>query len=321
MKTFLGAVSFCLAAGICSAAPPENTLPPAAAQALRAPGRVVLYSLEPWDHPAAGEKTFHKVRILGRTELDGTRSAAAIAELEAAVAGWDGLRAACFDPRHALRVTAKGHTYDFLLCYDCHQLEVYRDNKDFASLGAAGSPQVLDELLSAAKVPLSWSARKIEAENKRLEEAEVRWRSAMPKSIAPVWDEAIWDQFSPNLQVLRDAIGKEFPDPRQRILALFAWFGSGAGPWSGFPSYEEVAEELLLDVPTPDLIAAAQTAGLSEPQLEGAARLFGGWAFGQRRPDDRRTLPADLKRKLLDHSLKSADGDKLRRARKAFAEP
>jgi|SRR6185295_15705735 len=54
--------------------------------------------------------------------------------------------------------------------------------------------------------------------------------------------------------------------------------------------------------------------------LEGAARLFGGWEFGQRRPDDLDALPADLKKRLLDHSLKSSDADKLGRAKHAFAQ-
>ena len=95
----------------------------------------------------------------------------------------------------------------------------------------------------------------------------------------------------------------------------------GAGPWSGFPSYEEIAEKLLLEYPTPELIASAETETLTEPQLEGAARLFGGWPFGQSRPADSKALPAPLKKKLLDHSLKSTDEDKLLRARSAFGQP
>lgn len=297
---------------------PENKLPAAAVQALRAPDKVILYSLEPWDHPTAREKTLHEVKVLGQTELAGETRAAAIAELEKAVTGWDGMRAACFEPRHALRVIAKGHAYDFLLCYDCHGLVVYRDRKVLADIGAAGSPKELDALLGAAKVPTSWSARKIEEQQRQAEEAAERWMAAMPKPIAPLWEKAFPNGPDPDLREIRAAIAREYPDTRQRVLTLFAWFGSGAGPWSGFPSYESVAEDLLLDIPTADLVAAARSEGLTEPQLEGAARLFGGWDFGQRRPEDRKSLPADLKKKLLDHSLKSTDQDKLRRARSAF---
>lgn len=142
----------------------ENKLPPEAEQALRAPDKVTLYSLEPWDEPTPGDKTLRKVKVLGQTDLDGERGAMAVAEFKAAVSGWDGMIAMCFDPRHALRVTAKAHTYDFLLCYECHQLYVYRDDKLLTTLGAAGSPKVLNELLSAAKLPLSTSAEKIAAQ-------------------------------------------------------------------------------------------------------------------------------------------------------------
>jgi len=299
----------------------KNKLPPEAVQALRAPGKVILYSLEPWATPSAGEATLQRFKVLGRTELDRNQVVKAIAELEAAVAGWDGMKAACFDPRHALRLTAKGHTYDFLLCYACHNLYVYRDEELLGTSGAAGSPKVLNGLLSAAGIPLSTSDSEEDraAQRKVFEAAEARWRSAMPKSVLPLWDEVRQVQFAPDLKPLRDALAEELPDPHRRILRLFAWFGSGAGPWSGFPGYELIPEELLLDFPTPDLVAAAESENLSESQLEGAARLFGGWDFGQRRPEDLKTLPATLKKRLLDHALKSTDQDKLGRARRAFA--
>jgi hypothetical protein len=158
------------------------------------------------------------------------------------------------------------------------------------------------------------------ARAKQGEVSYARWLGAMPKSVRPLWARATRDELSPQTKPLRAALAKEFPDARLRVLALFGWYGSGDGPWSGFPSYESVAEELLLDIPTRDLVAAAQTDNLTDAQLEGAARLFGGWYFSQRRPEDRKALPAPLKKKLLDHSLKSADDDKLGRAKNAFAQ-
>lgn len=156
------------------------------------------------------------------------------------------------------------------------------------------------------------------AQAKQEEASSARWRAAMPKSVRPLWERAVRDETAPDVQPLRAALTTELPDLRQRILALFSWFGSGDGPWSGFPSYELAAEELLLDFPTADLVAAAQDANLTDTQLEGAARLFGGWDFSQRRPGDLATLPPALKKKLLDHSLESNDEDKRSRARRAF---
>jgi hypothetical protein len=149
------------------------------------------------------------------------------------------------------------------------------------------------------------------------EASYLRWRTAMPKSLKPLWESATRDPFAPDLKVLEDALAKEIPDTRERVLALFGWFGSGAGPWSGFPMYESIAEELLVKLPVSDLVSAAETDDLSEQQREGAARLFSSWPF-QRRPGDK-TLPPALKKKLLAHCLKTGDQDKRDRAKKALA--
>jgi len=132
----------------------HNNLPPDAAEALRAPEKVVLYSLEPVAPPGEKTNNFNGYKILGHVDLVQDQAVKAIVELKSVVSAWDGVVAECFEPRHALRVTAGNHTYDFLLCYECHQLEVYRDGKSIASLGATGSPKVLNGLLSAANIPL-----------------------------------------------------------------------------------------------------------------------------------------------------------------------
>jgi hypothetical protein len=121
-----------------------------------------------------------------------------------------------------------------------------------------------------------------------------------------------------NVAPLRAPLAKGIPNLHERIRALLTWFGSGAGPWSGFPGYEEVAEDLLLDYSTSDILAAMDEAPLTEAQTEGAARLFGGWTFSQKRPEDRKKLPANWKQTLLAHSLKSTNDDKRGRAERAF---
>jgi hypothetical protein len=56
-----------------------------------------------------------------------------------------------------------------------------------------------------------------------------------------------------------------------------AWFRSGAEPWSGFPGYEEIAEKLLRQYQTTELIRAVENRNLTSQELEGAARILGGW--------------------------------------------
>jgi hypothetical protein len=97
------------------------------------------------------------------------------------------------------------------------------------------------------------------------------------------------------------------------------WLGHGAGPWSGFPSYEQVPEWCLLQLPLEVLVEVAAREPRSEELLEGAARLFASWDFGQERGPELARLPADLKRALLEHARRSKDRDKRARAANAFA--
>jgi hypothetical protein len=39
-------------------------------------------------------------------------------------------------------------------------------------------------------------------------------------------------------RLLSDALRGALPALEGQALALFGWFGSGTGPWNGYPSYE-----------------------------------------------------------------------------------
>jgi hypothetical protein len=296
----------------------ENKLPGEVALALHAPDKGKLYSLEPWDEATPTDPTLHRFKIIGQLDLDRSLATSVAAEFKAAiVSSRTRLAALCFDPRHALSVTSRGTTFDLLLCYECGQLEVFNGDRLIAVLSASGTPTALNAILSANKVPLSKSGLELSAQREQFKVAESRWLAAMPSSLKPLWPDVLKDGLQPNVEPLRNALAKQFPNEQTRILGLYAWFGSGAGPWSGFPSYEMVAEELLLDFHTDALIAAAETT-TDTRQVEGAARLFGGWEFSHQRPGDLTLLPLDLKRRLLIQSLQSIDEDKRSRAQHAF---
>lgn len=149
---------------------------------------------------------------------------------------------------------------------------------------------------------------------------EERWDKAMPESVKSGWANAL-DQFGMvDSKPLAEALAKAVPDTTQRIRSLLEWFGSGAGPWSGYPAYEGGAEDLLMLHPTNAILAAIQSGPLTIAQTEGAARLFGGWTFGKQRPKDREILPKDLKNRLWDHVKSTTDKDKRARAEAAFAD-
>jgi hypothetical protein len=146
--------------------------------------------------------------------------------------------------------------------------------------------------------------------------AAERWQFAMPRSLRPFFDDMRGG--APPHAEWRIAIAAEFPDTDVRARVLLEWYGSGLGPWSGFPAYEGVAENLLLELPLGVLVRAFAREPRSKQVVEGMARLFGGWPFGKRRPKDLAQLPADIKRHLLEHGLRSDDDDKKQRARHAF---
>jgi hypothetical protein len=146
---------------------------------------------------------------------------------------------------------------------------------------------------------------------------EQKWVEGMPAGLRPLWPAARCSSH-PDFELLRNALAEQLPEKSACILALFSWYGSGAGPWSGYPSYEDIAEKMLLDYSTDELLAAVEGKEQTEAQTEGVARLFGGWTFSQLRPNDYSLLSADLKARLLKHSLASADDDKRGRARRAF---
>jgi len=143
----------------------------------------------------------------------------------------------------------------------------------------------------------------------------------MPKSLVPLWeyekDPQMYVVLGSGAKHFYEALQKEFPDLHEQALALFSWYGSGKECWSG-GSYDSVPAELLLEIPTPILIEIAQSPNLTPVQTEGAARLFAGWHFSQKRPADLEMLPADLKAKLLSHVLEGANEDNKERARSAF---
>jgi hypothetical protein len=168
-------------------------------------------------------------------------------------------------------------------------------------------------------------------------EAMSRWKAAMPAVLEPFWSSMnefpgfavfVPDRAAEDAEPGRPAfewaeieeiVKGAYPDPVERARVLLEWFGHGEGPWSGFPSYESVPESCLLRMRLDAIVEAAESPPQSEALLEGAARLLAGWEFGSERGGDLARVPANLKRRLLEHSLASPDDDKRSRARNVFA--
>lgn len=210
-----------------------------------------------------------------------------------------------------------------------------------------------DALLHDGRGLLAWLAERgvrapLAAYEESLRRAEkyrqvaLNWRQGMPERLRPFWDSGEMQvpdvtAFMPYLEKqggsleppdddgrnnslapLLEALTGEYPDEEERILALFQWFGAGEGKWSGFPSYESMAEILLLTFTTERLIMALTGKPLTPAHLEGAARYFSGYWFNSFRKDDAGQIPLELKQQLLTHCLASKDQYKALRARKFF---
>lgn len=147
-----------------------------------------------------------------------------------------------------------------------------------------------------------------------------KWKKAMPDSIKPLWEGAIGNFGETDVKPLVNALEKEIPDRAERILALLEWYGSGEGSWSGFPSYEDAPEEMLLNYTTKEIVTSMQSTVLTMTQVEGGARLFGGWTFSKKRPNGLNEVPQAIKELLWDHVKTTGDEDKLERAKRAFTQ-
>lgn len=153
------------------------------------------------------------------------------------------------------------------------------------------------------------------AEAKRNALERAAWRAAMPEALRPLWPDDATDSTPALFAARKAALAEALPDASRRIRALLAWYGAGAGPWSGYPSHEQDAEQLLRDYPGPQLVAALGP-DADAAVLLGAARLFGTVPT-----EATAQLPAPLKKRLLERALQVANEDVKARARRAFETP
>lgn len=136
----------------------QYQLLPAAVQALESPGQMTLYSLdpEPYDLPAPRSELFHAYHILGETSVPAPADRQRVSqEIQQAVAAADGPPDMCFNPRHGVRVTRDSKTFDFLICFECDAIYTFADQSRIDGGALHGTPTTMNEILTAAKVPLS----------------------------------------------------------------------------------------------------------------------------------------------------------------------
>jgi len=137
---------------------PQLELPKEVIEALDASTSITLYSLQPWGGPDIPEWDFHGHHQLGHVDLLPKQAQVAISALKDAVAAGESnaMTMCLFNPRHALRVKTKDAIYDILICYQCGQLELHKNDLPLPFVGIIrGKADALNGLLTAAGIPLA----------------------------------------------------------------------------------------------------------------------------------------------------------------------
>ncbi|TDU81067.1 hypothetical protein EI77_00369 [Prosthecobacter fusiformis] len=232
-------------------------------------------------------------------------------------------------------VVIKPDEWFHCMCLGSPTINLYKDEELIGQISNHHGQSVRCSLWSSDAVIadvenwLKWfDDRKLDGPRKEVEENRARqdqherdwrkWVAAIPKGLEPVWEDSFSQFLVVDTKPLINALKVSIPKKEDQILALLKWFGCGAGPWSGFPSYESVAEELLLTYQVDEIVSAIEVRKLIPEQVEGAARLFGGWDFSRKHPKGLAEVPDVIKRTLWDQVKDTNDKDKLERARRAF---
>lgn len=122
-----------------------------------------LFSLDPFPKKRADRKrNFRRWSVLGSTVIkDQETRERLIAEFKTAVADHRGGAAKCFNPRHGIRTVHDGSTHEFVVCFECFQVQWYVDGVETSGFLISDSPQAsFDSILENAKIPLAEKPRK-----------------------------------------------------------------------------------------------------------------------------------------------------------------
>ena len=94
--------------------------------------------------------------MLGEIVVSGASKGALLAALQQGIEENNGKMMKCFEPRHGLRVVYDGKTIDFLICFECLQIEIFNGTNLESGVLVSSSPQALfDKLLRDANIPLA----------------------------------------------------------------------------------------------------------------------------------------------------------------------
>jgi len=141
------------------------------------PTEMILYSLDPrpamhdkhgkllpgpyGEKRVVGGELFHDIwEVLGKSEIKDPAVRKELMEaMQDGIATSDGTYAKCFNPRHGLRVREKDKITDYLICFECGQIEIFTKNENRTTKTTTGAPaEIFNKRLKEANLPLARSA-------------------------------------------------------------------------------------------------------------------------------------------------------------------
>lgn len=119
----------------------------------------ILYSLDGSKYamaPSTDAGAFHGVPVLGQTSIeDQKKRAELISALYDGINDSDGTVAACFIPRHGIHIVQGQQVVDYVICFECLQVEIYQGNAQSSKLTTQSPRKVFNKYLKDAGLPLA----------------------------------------------------------------------------------------------------------------------------------------------------------------------
>jgi len=123
--------------------------------------KITLYSIEPYSINAKDMNQMYGYPVLGSVDLSHSDSERMLEILADGVWKWRWrnsiLRSevACFNPRHIVRIQTQNDMFDYVICFQCEGIEVYRNGIQHSYAGVLAKQREFDNVLVRSNVPLA----------------------------------------------------------------------------------------------------------------------------------------------------------------------
>lgn len=99
------------------------------------PSTKLKKAADPDAEPKKDAKYFHEYEILAESKVEKSEKRKEIVTFFGEVMHWsDWFKARCFIPRHGVSVKSGKENWDFVICFQCAQMHVYREGESLSTI-------------------------------------------------------------------------------------------------------------------------------------------------------------------------------------------